>query len=90
MSKPPRDDMGVKDVAVSIIFYYRYDIKWNFIIIITILFQMKRKLHHVKVKALKKGIAKYSRKGEGDRHVFDLKPKHLFVGKRGVGKTDRR
>ena len=33
---------------------------------------------------------KDARKGEGDRHVPDLKPKHLFSGKRGIGKTDRR
>uniref|UniRef100_A0AC34FH95 Nucleolar GTP-binding protein 1 n=1 Tax=Panagrolaimus sp. ES5 TaxID=591445 RepID=A0AC34FH95_9BILA len=31
-----------------------------------------------------------ARKGEGDRHVFDMKPKHLFSGKRGLGKTTRR
>lgn len=31
-----------------------------------------------------------ARKGEGDRHVPDLKPKHLFSGKRGIGSTDRR
>jgi nucleolar GTP-binding protein len=31
-----------------------------------------------------------ARKGEADRHVFDLKPKHLFAGKRKNGKTDRR
>jgi len=31
-----------------------------------------------------------ARKGEADRHIFDLKPKHLFAGKRGTGKTDRR
>jgi len=29
-------------------------------------------------------------KGEGDRWVPDMKPKHLFSGKRGIGKTDRR
>mmetsp|Transcript_18243 Transcript_18243/g.25283 ORF Transcript_18243/g.25283 Transcript_18243/m.25283 type:complete len:672 (+) Transcript_18243:130-2145(+) len=33
---------------------------------------------------------KAARRGEGDRHVPDLKPKHLFSGKRGIGKTDRR
>jgi nucleolar GTP-binding protein len=33
---------------------------------------------------------KTARKGEGDRHVPDMKPKHLFSGKRGNGKTDRR
>lgn len=33
---------------------------------------------------------KDAKKGEADRHIPDLKPKHLFTGKRGVGKTDRR
>ncbi|VDQ06112.1 unnamed protein product [Trichobilharzia regenti] len=31
-----------------------------------------------------------ARKGEGDRHIPNLKPKHLFSGKRGSGKLDRR
>lgn len=31
-----------------------------------------------------------ARKGEGDRHVPTLRPKHLFSGKRGIGKTDWR
>jgi len=51
---------------------------------------MKLKLQKQKAKSQKKGIAKLARKGEGDRHIFDLKPKHLFTGKRGTGKTDRR
>mmetsp|Transcript_14331 Transcript_14331/g.23661 ORF Transcript_14331/g.23661 Transcript_14331/m.23661 type:complete len:649 (+) Transcript_14331:103-2049(+) len=33
---------------------------------------------------------KFARKGEADRHIPDLKPKHLFCGKRSTGKTDRR
>jgi len=33
---------------------------------------------------------KEARKGEGDHHVPDFKPKHLFSGSRGIGKTDRR
>lgn len=37
-----------------------------------------------------KKMARDARKGEGDRHVYDLKPKHLFAGKRKGGKTDRR
>jgi len=37
-----------------------------------------------------KQLTQDGRKGESDRHVFDLKPKHLFSGKRTVGKTDRR
>ena len=27
---------------------------------------------------------------EADRHIPDLKPKHLFFGMRCIGKTDRR
>ena len=30
------------------------------------------------------------RKGEGDRFIGTKMPRHLFSGKRGVGKTDRR
>jgi len=33
---------------------------------------------------------KQAKKGEGDRVILNLKPKHLFSGKRGGGKTDRR
>ncbi|KAL3121377.1 hypothetical protein niasHT_004961 [Heterodera trifolii] len=50
----------------------------------------------IRVKAKKIGrfglrrLARDARKGEADRHVFDLKPKHLFCGKRSSGKTDRR
>lgn len=33
---------------------------------------------------------KRGHKTESDRHVYDLKPKHLYAGKRGAGKTDRR
>lgn len=42
---------------------------------------------------MKKSQTKMNRmgkKGEADRHVFDLKPKHLLAGKRKSGKTDRR
>ncbi|KAJ1981700.1 Nucleolar GTP-binding protein 1 [Dimargaris cristalligena] len=31
-----------------------------------------------------------ARQGESDRRIPNLKPKHLFAGKRGSGKTDRR
>ncbi|KAH9277610.1 Nucleolar GTP-binding protein 1 [Echinococcus granulosus] len=31
-----------------------------------------------------------SRKGEADRHIPNLRPKHLFSGKRSIGKTQRR
>ncbi|KNA07116.1 hypothetical protein SOVF_174800 [Spinacia oleracea] len=33
---------------------------------------------------------KNAHKGEGDRVIPNLKPKHLYSGKRGIGKTDRR
>ncbi|KAI6175398.1 Nucleolar GTP-binding protein 1 [Aphelenchoides bicaudatus] len=33
---------------------------------------------------------KESRKGEADRRVLTSRPKHLFSGKRGIGKTQRR
>jgi len=33
---------------------------------------------------------KMARKGEGDRHIPTLKPKHLLTGIRGIGKTQRR
>ncbi|KAF0300466.1 Nucleolar GTP-binding protein 1 [Amphibalanus amphitrite] len=37
-----------------------------------------------------KKLAREAKKGEADRVILDMKPKHLFVGKRGVGKTTRR
>jgi len=33
---------------------------------------------------------KYSKASESDRRILNEKPKHLFSGKRGMGKTDRR
>jgi len=35
-------------------------------------------------------LAKLGKKGEADRFISVAKPKHLFSGKRGIGKTDRR
>ncbi|KAF8025285.1 hypothetical protein BT93_F2199 [Corymbia citriodora subsp. variegata] len=49
-----------------------------------------------KVKAIKlakksvKKRNKNARRGEADRVIPNLKPKHLFSGKRSIGKTDRR
>jgi nucleolar GTP-binding protein len=31
-----------------------------------------------------------ARQGEADRRVLETKPKHMFVGKRKMGKTNRR
>ncbi|TGZ32548.1 Nucleolar GTP-binding protein 1 [Temnothorax longispinosus] len=66
VSKPPRDEMGVKDVV------------------------MKTKLKNIANKVQKKKIAKKGLKGEGDRFIGNKMPKHLFSGKRGIGKTSRR
>lgn len=35
-------------------------------------------------------MEKFGKKGEADHHIPDWKPKHLYSGKRGIGKTDRR
>ncbi len=52
----------------------------------------KTKLHAEKLEKHKswRKQALDARQSESDRHVFDLKPKHLFSGKRGMGTTDRR
>ncbi|XP_017351539.1 nucleolar GTP-binding protein 1 [Ictalurus punctatus] len=42
------------------------------------------------MKNSQKGMNRQGRKGESDRHVFDLKPKHLLAGKRKSGSTSRR
>ncbi|XP_053200790.1 GTP-binding protein 4-like, partial [Panonychus citri] len=48
----------------------------------------------VKVKAIAKKAQtkrnRQARKGEGDRKIVNLKPKHLLTGKRGLGKNQRR
>nr|XP_033334180.1 nucleolar GTP-binding protein 1 [Megalopta genalis] len=51
---------------------------------------MKTKLKNIAHKALKKKIAKKGLKGEADRFIGTKMPRHLFSGKRGTGKTDRR
>jgi len=37
-----------------------------------------------------RNINYHGKAGESDRHIHAKKPKHLFSGKRGTGKTDRR
>jgi nucleolar GTP-binding protein len=41
-------------------------------------------------KSMRKLLNRDSKKGEADRVILNMKPKHLFSGKRGMGKTDRR
>lgn len=52
--------------------------------------EMQTKLKNIAHKALKKKVAKKGLKGEADRFIGTKMPRHLFSGKRGVGKTDRR
>uniref|UniRef100_A0A8C8Z4P3 Nucleolar GTP-binding protein 1 n=1 Tax=Prolemur simus TaxID=1328070 RepID=A0A8C8Z4P3_PROSS len=42
------------------------------------------------MKKAQRKMNRLGRKGEADRHVFDMKPKHLLSGKRKAGKKDRR
>lgn len=51
---------------------------------------MRSKLSRIAHKAISNKVRKYGLKGEADRFIGTKKPKHLFSGKRGVGKTDRR
>jgi nucleolar GTP-binding protein len=50
----------------------------------------KKKLKRLEKKAARKTWARDGKAGESDRHIHEKKPKHLFAGKRGMGKTDRR
>lgn len=51
---------------------------------------MQLKLKKVAHKAIAKKVKKQGLKGEADRFIGTKKPKHLYAGKRGIGKTDRR
>ncbi|XP_045457747.1 nucleolar GTP-binding protein 1 [Melitaea cinxia] len=51
---------------------------------------MKKKAKDMAHMAIAKKTKKMGLKGEADRFIGTKKPKHLFAGKRGVGKTDRR
>ncbi|KAL8591136.1 hypothetical protein ACOMHN_063760 [Nucella lapillus] len=50
---------------------------------------MVRKVKKISRKA-QKPRNHQAKKGEGDRVILNMKPKHLFSGKRKAGKTDRR
>ncbi|KAL5285765.1 GTPBP4 family protein [Megaselia abdita] len=52
---------------------------------------MKKKLHVMAKRDIAKKMSKgMGLKGEADRFIGTKMPKHLFSGKRGTGKTDRR
>lgn len=52
--------------------------------------RQKEKALEMGRKKLKAGVGRMSKKGEADRSIHTKMPKHLFSGKRGIGKTDRR
>jgi len=51
---------------------------------------MKRKLERLGHQNIAKKVKRMCLKGEADRFIGNKMPKHLFSGKRGTGKTDRR
>lgn len=51
---------------------------------------MQKKAKNMAHVAISKKTKKMGLKGEADRFIGTKKPKHLYAGKRGVGKTDRR
>lgn len=59
-------------------------------VIFSFTLQMKRKLNIMAKRDIASKFKKYCMKGEADRFIGTKMPKHLFSGKRGTGKTDRR
>lgn len=51
---------------------------------------MKKKLQIMAKRDIAKKVTRNGLKGEADRFIGTKMPKHLFAGKRGSGKTDRR
>merc|ERR1711931_324221 len=49
-----------------------------------------KKVKKMAVQVRNKTFSQHGRMGESDRHIAVKKPKHLFAGKRGLGKTSRR
>merc|ERR1719481_1219423 len=50
----------------------------------------RAKLQELRKKQDKKNFARMGKAGESNRRILEKKPKHLFCGKRGIGKNDRR
>eukprot|EP00177_Eucheuma_denticulatum_P000255 GFKZ01000435.1.p1 GENE.GFKZ01000435.1~~GFKZ01000435.1.p1 ORF type:complete len:664 (-),score=109.05 GFKZ01000435.1:2233-4224(-) len=50
----------------------------------------KTKALELERKRIKTGVSKYAKKGIADRSIPSKLPRHLFSGKRGIGKTDWR
>lgn len=52
--------------------------------------ETRQKIKKIEKKVQAKKFGKMGKSGESDRHIAVKKPRHLFTGKRGIGKTDRR
>jgi nucleolar GTP-binding protein len=52
--------------------------------------ETRKKLKKIEKKMQAKTTNRSGKAGESDRHIHEKKPKHLFAGKRKMGKTDRR
>merc|ERR1712080_327812 len=49
----------------------------------------KAKLAELAKKRDKKNFAQFGKAADRDRRIQEKKPKHLYCGKRGIGKNDR-
>jgi nucleolar GTP-binding protein len=82
-----RSETGVRDKVVSFeIFVFHFC--WKLILFSVL--QMKAKTKLLAKQNIAKKVTKYTMKGEGDHFIGTKMPKHLFSGKRGAGKTERR
>ena len=52
--------------------------------------EQRKKIRKMEKKVQQKAFGNLGKSGESDRHIAVKKPKHLFAGKRKMGKTDRR
>lgn len=79
-----RSDLEEEKNHSSIILVLEFEV-----VCVFVLRQMVKKAKKM-MKNSQKDMNRQGKKGEADRHVFDLKPKHLLAGKRKSGTTDRR
>uniref|UniRef100_A0A672NTH2 Nucleolar GTP-binding protein 1 n=1 Tax=Sinocyclocheilus grahami TaxID=75366 RepID=A0A672NTH2_SINGR len=87
-SRPPRDQSGVRDAKVvpsDTKIAPKRCVHWT----LSYFSQMLKKVKTM-MKSSQKEMNRQGKKGESDRHVFDVKPKHLHAGKRKSGSTSRR
>lgn len=85
--KAAKHELGLTNVVVR---FTNFFMRMKYSLLPIALFQMKKKAQVMAKHDIAKKLKKMCLKGEADRFIGDLKPKHLFSGKRGSGKTDRR